>query len=747
VPLLAQQPGQTAQADATQSSDALQEIVVTAQRRSQSVLDVPTSIQAVTGDQLQASGIKDMTSLQLTTPGFMPATNNGFVQVYLRGIGNNIFVGADPSVATFIDDVPQIYGIMVDNFVDVQRIEILKGAQGGLYGRNATGGVINIITNQPSTQSLNADAFVRYGSMHTFEASGYFNLPISDKLAWNVSGYKLAHDDYVTNTAPDVPYTAANFPTGSVLGTPAQTAAFLNGAQSPPPINNGDLYAVHSKLLFAPLDDLKFTLSGSYSDKHDSSSGQFVTTTPEYTEQALIGLLNAFGVTDTNFPQNPIHGATGKWTAGIGVSNYSYIRDYSVDGTLVWNAPGVDLTSITAYRNVQSSVSGDAGTTTVPFVPLAVQTSRQYFYQELRATSTFQGPWQLLGGATYLNNRLQDQTDTFFLSYDVPYATTTVGQRIINWSAYVQAGYDITPKLNLSASGRYMHEQNSALFTEPVTSGTESSEEHFIPSATLTYNLDRGTLYARWAEGFKTGGVNIVTAPVYYPNSTGSVFGPETVYTYEVGYKQALLDQKVQLTTALFYNQYHDIQVNVLPRPQYTQITTAILNAKAARTYGAEASASWRVIRPLTVGMNVGYLDATYTDYSLSGNPVYGDFNLDGQTMINSPKWQLAFNAALDEPIADNLRLVGNLVGSYTSDVIFEYSPLPGVTPNNVGPSHWLANARIGVATSNNRVGVYLNAQNIFNQVYYIGGNSGAFGNLLNYGTPRLILGEIDFHF
>ena len=113
------------------------------------MLRVPVTMSVATGEQLVAAGIDQISSLQFTTPGFYTDNGVGYTQIYLRGIGNNIFVGADPSVLTNIDDVPRIYGSMVNNFVNVDRIEVLKGAQGGLYGRNATGGVVNIITRQP----------------------------------------------------------------------------------------------------------------------------------------------------------------------------------------------------------------------------------------------------------------------------------------------------------------------------------------------------------------------------------------------------------------------------------------------------------------------------------------------------------------------------------------------------------------------------------------------------------------------
>ena len=198
--------------------------MVTAQRKSENILRVPVSISAATGEQLTAEGITQISSLQFTTPGFYTDNGVGYTQIYLRGIGNNIFVGADPSVLTNIDDVPRIYGSLVNNFVNVDRVEVLKGAQGGLYGRNATGGVVNIITRQPS-DTEEGDARVSYGTKNTLEVALYGNLPINEFIAWNVAFQRDSHDNYVKNLLPNNPLTAANFPNGG--GLPARLAAQL----------------------------------------------------------------------------------------------------------------------------------------------------------------------------------------------------------------------------------------------------------------------------------------------------------------------------------------------------------------------------------------------------------------------------------------------------------------------------------------------------------------------------------------
>ncbi len=726
------------------------EIIVTAQRREQSLIDVPLSIQAMSGEQLQAKGIDDLTSLQFGTTGYFPDTNNGFVQIYMRGVGNAVFIGADPSVATFIDDVPQIYGIMIDGLPDVQRIEVLKGAQGGLYGRNATGGVVNIITRSPSTDAMHASFVGSFGEHDTVKAGGYLNVPLGDNVAWSIAAERDSHDAYVKNVAPSSPYSAANFPTGSAFGTPAQTAAFFNQGQKVVDMDYQDFWAVRSKLLIKPTDNLSITFSGSYANKNDNASGQFVSTTPAFNQAALLGLFQAIGVNNVVLPAGFIQGQSGgKWTTSIGTENFSHIRDYSLSGTVVWNGPGVDVTSITAYRNMKNESSGDSGTSTVPLVPFEIAFKRNYFYQELRAVSNGSGPLRFLAGASYLDNHLNGDSAFYLLSKAISAGGTGVDQKIRNWSVYGELGYDLTERLSLTVSGRYMREKNEANFDVPVISGTKSTQSKFIPSATLSYALDGGgNIYARWARGFKTGGVNILAAPIFFPKPTdGSIFGPETVDTYEAGFKASLFNRAVTVTGAAFYNDYKNLQIDARPTPAFPAITLALINAKSARTYGAEASINWRVSPALTLGANGGYLNAKYKDFAFSGGTVLSPFDLSGARMPKAPQWQGSFSADLDQPITSHLNLAGNVLAAYTDDVIFKYSALPGILPDATAKSYWLVNARIGVKTPDDKVGLYLVADNLFDQEYYVGADAGTFGNLVGYGQRRIIRGELRFSF
>jgi iron complex outermembrane receptor protein len=780
------------------NTSGVNEIVVTAQRREQSVLDVPLTIQASSADQLQSQGIKQITDLQFTTPGYNVSDSNGYTQIFIRGIGNAIFVGADPSVATFIDDVPRIYGSMVNNFVDVQRVEVLKGAQGGLYGRNATGGVVNIITRQPNLDEPHADIRLTYGEHRTTEADAYITAPIvKDMLSFSVAAQRRYSDPYFKNIAPSNPYTAANFPgsaatpglnfianhpngapvatipgVGNIYAyTSQQTADFFNSGVNNVDVGNQDFWAVSGKLLFKPSDTFKFTLAGDYSLKNDSQGNATYQRSTAYAATQLTGLFAEFGV-PVILPAGAPIGTEGKFEVANGTPGFVYLKDYGVSGTGVLSLGPVDVTSITAYRKQHTQFLEDLAASSLPSTSAFVDNHKHFFYQELRAVSSLDGPLQFVAGGTYLDDHFQGYTDVPILNplFVLPTARST--DKVQNWSIYGQLSYNFTDQLSLTASGRYVHEKNTAVFyaLTPGAFGPQqgpaisASEGKFLPSATLSYKFtDGGNVFLRYARGFKSGGVNpvanasaFVINGVYYASS-GSIFKGETVDTFEGGYKGKFFNNKVQVTASAFYNDYKNLQtaghVNAALAPV---IILTIVNAPSARTYGVEGSVDWRVIDPLTVGINAGYLNAKYKDFNLPQTPILNSYNLSGQQMINSPEFQFSFNGNLDQPINTSLNLISNVLVTHSSSVLWQYSGAPcsagqvvNVTclPNSVGRPYWLVNARIGIKTSDDKYRLEVFANNLFNEAYTTYGNSNA-GNTTQYtwGNPRIIGVEATMH-
>ena len=771
---------QTAAPPATSAQDragGVEDIVVTAQRRSETLTTVPLAISATTGTKLAATGIKDIASLTFTTPGLSVSNGVGYTQLYIRGIGNGIFVGADPSVATFIDDVPRIYGSMVNNFVNVERVEVLKGAQGGLYGRNATGGVVNIITRQPSDK-LSAEGRISYGERNTLNASGYFNLPINDKIAINASFTRESHDPYVKNLAVKNPYSPSQFSVApspdnpAPTLTPAQQQALANdfnaGQQPDKGTNNQNFWAVDSKVRILPVDDLKITIEGDWARKHDSNGNGWYNPRPDVPQTLLetafipfvggpaFGFPVSFnadgtirsapnGILQVSYP-NGLGSRNGAFTNYSSNQSRAWIKDYGVSGKIELHLDGVDLTSITAMRWNKTYYDEDQAATSVPVtVPLVIN-EKHNFYQEVRAVSNGGGRFHFLGGATYLKDHFQGFTQLIYLNV-IPLAPNNNTDSRENYSVYGGADYDITDHINLRASLRYVHETNHANFTTPIAASGSITGKKLLPSATLSYKLDNGVIYARYAKGFKSGGVNPVVAPSLFMGAPGSVFGPEKVDTYEIGYRTQLFDRKVAFTSAIFYNNYKGLQVQDEGNSSHPELIEAILNAGTARTYGAEANVDWRVAQPLTLSVNLGYLNAKYRHFSLDAATAGAlvPFNRDGQQMIFAPKFQAGVTASLDQPINENYHLIGTALYSYISKVV--YASDVGLGPVSQS-GYSLVNLRIGVKTADSRYSVSLFVNNLFNKDYTtFGSSSASIGNFLTYGDPRIVGGELAVKF
>ena len=764
------------------ASRGVDEIIVTAQRKGESVLDVPLSIQATSGDTLLSSGIKQMSDLQLTTPGFATSNASGYNQMFIRGIGNSIFVGADPSVATFIDEVPRVFGSMVNNFVDVERVEVIKGAPGALYGRNATGGAVNIITRQPDTEQAAGTFRVSYGEKKTFQASAYVNLPLSQQLAASFTFERRSHDGYIRNLSPTASaYTPAMFPANPalggasgilgfgaggapVLGTAAQFAALLNsGLSAKDSYVTEDFTAVGGKLLFKPSDTFRVTLAADYSVKDDDNGNGLYNLTPGYAIAVASSLFNANAGANTSIasllpltqPQ-----PTRKFTTAQRGQGYVKLQDYGGSATAVLNLDGIDLTSITAYRENHSKFLTELGFLPFNFLAASVNIDKSTFYQELRAASTGEGPLSWIVGGSYLRAKFDGGLETTIFK-GIPYlANLPSGSgryTVTNWSAFLQLGYDITDRINLTASARYVHEKNDAVSFNPLANTQDPfvlKQEKVLPSVTLKYDIDGGgNVYARWARGFKAGGIVPVVPTSFFPDpiTQGGAFRGETVDSYEIGVRAPLADRKIQLTAAVFYNDYRDVQVAAHVSPTFVYaplVSISVVNAGSARTYGAEVGVTARVAEPLTLTATAGYLNARYKTFRVAANPVLDAFDLSGSRMINSPEWQFSFGANLEQPVSDKWKIVGNALASYTDEIVWQQSGLPGVLPDSVGPDYWLVNARLGLRSADDVFELAVYAKNLFNQGYTTFGNSSSsYGNILAWGDPRIVGAEVTLKF
>jgi iron complex outermembrane recepter protein len=707
----------------------VEEIVVTAQRRAQNILDVPLSIDAETGEGLREKGLESITDLRFETPGFISLSGTGYTQLYIRGVGNNIFVGADPSVATFIDDVPRVYGSLIDNFINVERVEVLKGAQGGLYGRNATGGVVNIITRQPGSEPA-MQARITAAEYSTVDAAGYVNIPLGETFAANFSANRRVRHGYLDNIARPNPY-------------PPGTTSFFGNPNAPVvvnPLNNANFYAFDGKIRADLLDNLRITFAGDYARKKDADGNGWVQQEPARNYLVYLGYVAASGISNPVAPW-PV---PDRDEAYASIDSFSWTEDYGFSAKGELGLGGVDLTSITALRWNNSNFRGDIGAAPVPMAGFFTDFDRNNFYQELRFVSNDSGPLQFLGGATYYKDKIDSLLRALFVGF--PAGDTISTTRTRNYSVYGQVSYDLTDALTLSGSLRYVTETKRAHF--PAQRGfaetrLRTKQSKLLPSATLSYDTGNGTAYARYARGFKTGGINPIVHPLAFRGAPGDVFGPETVDSFEIGYRAALFDRRVQFTSAIFYNDYKGIQIARAGNAANPQVANAIIDIGTARTYGAEASVTWQVTPAIAVSANIGYLNAKYKNAGYPGSPVVNPFDASGNRMALSPKWQGGASVSLNQPISDHWKIKASALYSHVSRYNYQYEENPFISQ----PAYDIVNVRAGLAQIDDRFGLFIFANNLFDEHYTIFGTANSLGSLLTPAPPRVLGATLEVSF
>jgi iron complex outermembrane receptor protein len=573
--------------DSASSGVQIEDIVVTAQKRSESAQKVPLSVTAFSSETLQTRGITDVVGLTTSVPGFQAQVYNGVVIPFLRGVGSlGSAISNEPSVGTYVDGIyfPRVPGSFFE-LRNVERVEVLKGPQGTLFGRNSTGGIINIVTKDPSYDTKVMGS-IGYGRFDAFQGDLYATAGLSDKVAVDFTIAGKTDDGYGRNLTLNKRYMFQ------------------------------DSLLLRSKLLFEPAEGTKFVLSGFYAaSKSSGSKAAYPGTTT-----------GTFSLPNELMSSTPIPGVP---TRVIGY--YNSAEEYEAKG--IFHMWGVSLradhdlsfarlTSISGYsrekeRNYSDSDYGPRPDQTVPFFGQV-----KLFTQELQIASLPDNPVNWIAGLYYYNNSTSypfvQINNTSFPggALQAPGATKS-----ISYAAFGQATYEILPKLKLTGGLRYTRDKVSgsgqlAFLTTPVTiiplPDATAKNNKVTFRAALDYQVtDQALVYASFSRGYKAGKFNILT---YSPIPTD----PETMDAYEVGFKSDLLDRRLRLNGSLFYYDITNPQVQ-------TQTNTTILysNADSARVKGAEIDAQALITDSLTFRASATYLDSKYKKYG-SIDPITG---------------------------------------------------------------------------------------------------------------------------
>lgn len=628
-------PADSGAADDRDSAGPLGEIIVTANRRASNLQDTAISITALGRDQLDAQGIGDTTSLQQVTPGLTFNQNGNFQQPYLRGIGTDITTpGSEPSVATFIDGVYQPFpfvGLQVLTAVD--SVEVLKGPQGTLYGRNATGGAIRIQTRDPE-QDFVAEGDFTYGNYDAKMGRLYISVPLGDNLAFNVAGAISSRDGFGTDLTTGADYNRENY-------------KYIRG-----------------KLRWNATDALEVIASAYYFRRNDDS-------------------FTAYTYDDTagSIPVPPAIG--GRITIRSQDVYTAYplankVVDYGGSLRVKLDVGPGELTSITGYQKARALIGPDFVSTDVPvFNFLADDDTGRNFTQDLYYAADL-GRAQITVGGTYANASAR------FDALDVIVGTTpafTSFQFVDTeaFAAYGELTYDLTDAFSVTGGVRYSNEKKTQDRLDTyapdgtlISSAPRSSRrwDNLSFKALAQYDFGDSMLYAKFESGFKSGSVVAAEPGVYVE--------PETIDSFEVGLKSELLDRTLRLNLAGFYYNYKNVQV------QYTDTTTGqalVESADKARVWGVEGQLTAAPSDNFTANLGFTYLNSKYVDFVSSGAfvpnailvgpgvPGNGNVTLDvsGNDMVRAPRITISSDVNWKIPFA-NGGVITNTASLYFSD-------------------------------------------------------------------------------
>jgi iron complex outermembrane receptor protein len=735
------------QDQASTASD--QEIVVTARRRSELLLDVPVAVTAYSGEQLNRQGALDITDIADTTPNVNLETSRGTnttLTAFIRGVGQQDPVaGFEQGVGLYLDDVylnrPQ--AALLDIY-DVERIEILRGPQGTLYGRNTIGGAIKYVTKRIPADGPHASIRANGGTHRQIDVIASASAPLPGGLRFGAAVARLTRQGFGDNLT-------------------LHTENY-----------NKDIWAARGTMEFEPSDSVFFRITGDKTWDNTNSRGG----------HRLIPNLCTLAACNT---PRPVLGDVFDSQGGLNDPKQK-VRAWGLSGQgEIGVTDWLKLKSITAYRrdHTATPIDFDALPEVDVDVP-AIYKNRQ-FSQEFQALVDH-GPLQGVAGFYYLNARAQNVFDVRLYTTSVFFpgltATTRGDVRTKTWAVFGDFTYDFSPQWSLSLGGRYTNDRRHAkvfranlLFggapelggSPPFdATGTQlgaatsdfdgkRKDTAFTPRASISFKPDKNNnLYLSYSKGFKGGGFdprglttstprsNPATPPTAQEIYDFMAFDPEKVDSYEAGWKAALFDRRLQLAAAVFDAEYKDVQVpgsaggfTAGGVPTFIGITT---NAGKARFRGLELETNWRVANDLatkgdrlTWTGTLGYLDAKYLHFltSVNRNPD-GTLILDPVTHLpisvaadvakfrkiqNTPKWTLSGSLDYDTP-AFGGRLDVNTTVSYRSKSQQFELRSPGL--DQAGFALWDAN--LVWRSTGNRFEIGLHGKNLANKKYIVSG-------------------------
>ena len=709
------------------------EIVVTARRREESLQDVPISMSVLNAETLDQRGAENITVLQEVTPNATIQTargSNSTLIGFIRGVGQqDPLWGFEPGVGLYVDDVyvarPQ--GAVLDIF-DIERIEVLRGPQGTLYGRNTIGGAIKYVTRRLDPAEAHLTARFNLGSHNQSDVVLTGSAPLSDTLVIGGALGLYVRDGY-----------------GENLNTGAQHY-------------DKDVDAFRLSAEWTPSDDFFFRLSADYvaddSNPRHGHREQPNGINPVFTPPA--------NVYDTN--------------AGSGDSNEVWTSGYSLLGQ--WNInENLTFKSITAAREGETIGTIDFDNTPGPVLDIPAYYKDDQLSQEFQLLFDYDR-LQGVAGLYFLDAHAEGAFDTALGLANLTIFTTG-SVDTTSYAAFADVSFDILENLALSVGGRWTSDERTGtvlrqnytgirtpFFGNPAaipgllrSNYTNSATfEEFTPRASLTWEpSDALTIYTSFGRGYKSGGFDMRGDVVLTP-ATVNGYAPEFVDAYELGFHSNLFDGRARISGDVFYSDYQDVQITRQEPTVAGSIASFVDNAAAATIKGAELEGTVFLTDNFNAVFAVGYVDTAFGEYlsnTVVANPapppatIVVPVDLSAIADIqNTPEWtgSLAFNYTIS--LGEGGEIVITPSASYRGAArLFELAT-PGLDPG----AYTLYNASVTWTSENDRFRLGLHGRNLSDEQYRVGGYNfpGAlFGNSIIgfYGPPQTVTASVEVRF
>ncbi|QTH23484.1 TonB-dependent receptor [Rhizorhabdus wittichii] len=727
---------QAAPADEASSGEGLDEIIVTAERREENLQRVPVSVGVVNGDNIRAytsGGDDTLLALSGRVPSLYAETTTGriFPRFYIRGLGNiDFYLGASQPVSIIQDDIVLEHVVLKSNPVyDTQQVEVLRGPQGSLFGRNTTAGIIKFDSIKPS-DTFEARASASYGSYNTITVDAGVGGPIvEDKVAVRLSGLYQHRDDWVDNVYAG--------PSADGTVTPKKNA--MGG------FNDRNFRA---QVLLTPTETFSILASGHLRD-YDGTSTLF--------------LRNAItkGSNKVDVPRDQV-------AYDEAQDNPQAYKTYGASVKATLDLGGVSLTSITGYETTSGYSRGDTdGGAAANYGGVGFGQSMgqvrdlDQYTQELRLASTGNGAFKWQVGGFYFDSR--DNTDFYQRAYFLQGAARNPNNWVrlhnvnTSWALFGQASYQVTPELTLTAGARQTKDTKKTRLVKTADTAAGAvtyTGRRYVRLSDSTPSWDLSALYqvnpdlsvyARVARGFR--GPTIQGRSAVF-NADFTTADSEKILSWEAGFKSSLFDNKLRLNATAFYYTVKDIQLN----GNDSNGNGVLFNADKAEAYGFEADAEFRPVRNLAISAGVSLLHSEIKDKrvyaqvcALNGVVVCTVENptikvgantfaqIDGQPLPNAPKYNLNLAARYDIPVTDSGKLFvstdWNLQG-YTNFVLYK-------TKEFTSKGNFEGGLKLGYTGNDGQYEIALFARNITNEKNL----KGVIENYMAavYNEPRII--------